>query len=139
MVRFRDHLRAERALAVLMFVSPWLFGFSRISAAKSVLIALGVALGAYSLLHSRIPRGIHIAMDVFVGFFVIVAPYFYQYRPEISGAQALYHLGLGLSLWGLDVFTQPERHTLKIEEKLPTTLTELRVHEQFEKGFKKSA
>jgi hypothetical protein len=126
-----SHARWDRVIALILLVSPWLFGLSHISAARNLFVALGAALAIYS--RSRaIPPGIHNVCDVFVGFFLMIGPYFYQYRSSISASQALLHFAIGFGIWGLVLFTGPGPESQK--EKLPTDLSELR-----KEAFKRSA
>lgn len=106
MFSLRGHFHFERFIALILIAGPWLFGLSNVSAARDVFLSLGLALAFYSIFLGRIPPGIHMIMDVFVGFFLMVAPYFYQYRSEISTLQALLHYVFGLGLWATIALTR---------------------------------
>ena len=98
MISLRSHARLDRVFAGVLVVSPWLFAFSRIHPARNLFVALGIALFAYSSIRV-LSLGIHDLCDVFVGFFLMSGPFFYQYRDSLSGVQILLHFAIGFGLW----------------------------------------
>jgi hypothetical protein len=83
------HAIVEPFMAVVIIASPWIFGFSDVSEAKSVAIAVGVIMllsGAmtqwrYSVA-KIIPLPAHFATDVVLGAFLILSPFIFGFSDE---------------------------------------------------------
>jgi hypothetical protein len=83
------HATVEPVLAVLIIASPWIFGFSDVSEAKSVAIAVGVVMllsGAmtqwrYSLVN-LIPLSAHFATDMLLGAFLVLSPFIFGFSDQ---------------------------------------------------------
>jgi hypothetical protein len=132
MFSLRGHLRADFIFAALLVAGPWVFELSKIEPARNVFLSLGLALGFYSWFRKVIPVGIHMAMDIFVGFYLMIAPYFYQYRSGISNTQTILHFVIGLGIWATVVLTQSE--TAAPEKKLPSEVSQLKTKDRVKKA-----
>ena len=99
----RTHNVLDYVLGVALILSPPVFGFSDVPAARSTCLNLGFSIIAYSLftryrwsIFKLIPIGVHMALDIILGASLILAPWVLGYRPLITGGQLLVHFVLGL-------------------------------------------
>jgi hypothetical protein len=83
------HAAIEPLMAVLIIGSPWIFGFSDVSDAKTVAFVVGVLMllgGAmtrwrYSLV-KIIPLEAHFAMDLLLGALLVLSPFIFDFSNE---------------------------------------------------------
>jgi hypothetical protein len=115
MIPIKVHNIVDYVAAAALIVCPYIFGFSDVPAARDLFIVLGLALAAYSAvtqyrysLAKVIPLGVHMFLDVVVGFVLMIGPYSFNYRALISDGQTALHFILGLSLWALVALTRPQ-------------------------------
>jgi hypothetical protein len=99
----KTHNVLDYLLGVALILSPPVFGFSDVPAARSTCLNLGFAIIAYSLftryrwsIFKLIPIGLHMTFDIILGASLILAPWALGYRPLITGGQLLVHFVLGL-------------------------------------------
>ena len=99
--------RGRRIFGVLLFLD--------IPTARNLFVALGVILAGYSAitqyrysLAQVIPLGVHMFLDVVVGFVLMIGPYSFGYRALISDGQTALHFVLGLGVWALVALTRPQ-------------------------------
>lgn len=95
-------------------LSPSLFGFSAVPAARNLFLVLGLGLIGYSLLTRYrysiakiIPIGVHMALDVGAGVVLMLGPWVFGYSNLITGGQTLVHFVFGLGAIGLVALTRP--------------------------------
>jgi hypothetical protein len=80
------HAMIEPVMAILVIVSPWLFGFSDVSDAKTLAIIVGIVMlltGAmtrwrYSVV-KLIPLEMHFFMDVAIAALLIASPWLFGF------------------------------------------------------------
>lgn len=77
-------------MAIVLIVSPWLFGFDNVESAKWVPIVLGIGLIVYSLLTNYelgmarlIPMPIHLGLDILSGIVLAVSPWLFGFADDI--------------------------------------------------------
>jgi hypothetical protein len=95
------HAMIEPVMAILLIVSPWLFGFDDVSDAKTVAIIIGVAMlltGAttrwrYSLV-KLIPLEVHFLMDVAIGALLVVSPWLFGFDGDGGATRFFVILGV---------------------------------------------
>jgi hypothetical protein len=92
MISLRTHSILDYGVAALLVVSPWIFGFATVDAARSVFFTAGLSLLAYSLITDYrysvakiVPVGVHMFMDVVLSILVMIAPAVFGYRDLITG------------------------------------------------------
>ena len=83
------HAALEPLMAVLIIASPWIFGFSDVSEAKTICIIVGaVMLLAGSLTRWRfslvklIPLRTHFATDLLLGALLILSPFIFGFSDQ---------------------------------------------------------
>lgn len=120
MIPLRAHNILDYVIGAILMVSPWLFGFGDIAAARNTLMILGLGLITYSLLTNYyfsiarvIPLGLHMAFDAAAGAALILAPSLLQYRNQLTDGQHAVHFLLGLGAITLVAFTKPRTETAK--------------------------
>jgi hypothetical protein len=98
---------------VVLMASPYVFGFSDIESARNVFLVLGAGLIIYSLLTNYrysiakiIPLGVHMALDVIAGIFLMLAPSIWAYRPLLTGGEYAWHFIIGLGVIALVAVTR---------------------------------
>ena len=126
MISLRTHNILDYAIGIVLFVCPALFGFADIDAARNTFVFLGGGLILYSLLTDYeysiakwIPVGLHMALDVAIGFGLMLSPSIFDYRSQLTGVQNVLHFVLGLGTIALVVFTRPQ--ALAISSEIETT------------------
>ena len=112
MIPLKVHNVLDYVAAAILVLSPYLFGFSDVTAARNVFLILGFGLAGYSLLTRYrysiakiIPLGVHMMLDSLAGIVVILAPYVFGYRDQITGGVTALHYVLGLGVLGLVALT----------------------------------
>lgn len=120
MISLRVHNVLDYVIGAILLISPWLFGFAQVEAARNVYIILGAGLITYSLLTNYyfavarvIPLGLHMVFDFTAGIVLILAPTLIQYRYRISDGQYAVHALLGLGAVALVAFTRPRTENAK--------------------------
>jgi hypothetical protein len=115
------HARLHRWLAIVLIAVPWLFGFESVPGGRNVFVGVGLAMLIYPMLRICSPV-LHLGFDLFAGFFLMIAPDFFQYSEAISEIQAMAHLTAGLLLWGVVAITLVRRGirpSIAVRLKLP--------------------
>jgi hypothetical protein len=122
MVTIRAHNIADYFLGATFIATPFAFGFSHVYFAQDVFLVLGVAVIGYSLLtdyaHSiskAIPLGMHMTFDAVCGIFVVLAPWIYGYREELSLFQVGMHWALGIAAIALPMLTNTHTQSGSID------------------------
>lgn len=120
MFSLKTHNVIDYLVGALLIVSPWLFGFSDVQAARVVFLMSGTALIGYSLLTNYyysvariLPLGIHMTLDAVLGVILILAPALFGYRDEIMPLQYVAHVVLGIGAVALVALTRPRTETAK--------------------------
>lgn len=112
-------------MAVVLIISPWLFGFDDVESAKWVPIVLGIGLIVYSLptnyelgMTHLIPLPIHLGLDILSGIVLAVSPWLFGFADDIWWP----HLILGLIEIGAGLLTQTHPSYAKgLPEDMTTT------------------
>jgi len=113
------HSVLDYASAVLIIASPWLFGFEPVGGAA---LFLPIVLGAIQFimviftrhelgLFKVIPIQLHLIIDMFMGFILIVSPFLYGFYHNVF----LPHVIFGLLLFGAGIFTSPSPFLDKLD------------------------
>jgi hypothetical protein len=120
MIPLKVHNSIDYLTGALLLVAPWLFDFSHVIEARTLFLIGGIALIAYSLLTNydfsltrMIPLGVHMTLDTVLGIFLILAPALLGYREQVTEAQYVVHVVLGVSLVGLVALTRPRTEVSK--------------------------
>lgn len=120
MLSLKSHNVLDYLLGALFLVSPWFFDFVQIVEARLLFLASGFTLIAYSLftnyyysLARLVPLGVHMTLDAVLGVFLILAPALLNYRGEITPAQYVVHIVLGVATVGMVAITKPKSETSK--------------------------
>jgi hypothetical protein len=120
MIPIRIHNVLDYAMAAAFLLLPSLGGLSGVYFAHDVFRVVGFGILGYSLLTDyprslikAMPLGVHMTFDVVCGIFVIIAPWVYNYRDELTPFQSALHWVLGLLTVASVILT--ERH----HEELP--------------------
>jgi hypothetical protein len=126
MLSLKTHNILDYVIGAILVLCPYVFGFSDVTAAKTVFLVLGFGLIGYSLLTNYqyslfkvIPLGVHMTFDVIAGAVLILAPYVFGYRGMITGGQTALHYVLGLGAWALVATTRPRSERDVIMTKTP--------------------
>jgi len=95
----KTHGGLDYGTAILLIVSPWLFGFSDLEPAKTITIAAGILIIMMSLFTNyelgfikAIPMQIHLYADILLGLFLIASPWLFNFSDETY----LFHVIMGL-------------------------------------------
>lgn len=114
MIPLRIHNILDYVIGAVLVLSPYVFGFSDVDAARNVFLVLGFGLIGYSLFTNYrysiakvIPLGVHMFMDVSAGVVLMLAPYVFGYSDLITGGQLAFHYVMGLGAIGLVALTRP--------------------------------
>jgi hypothetical protein len=95
------HAMIEPLMAVLIIVSPWLFGFSDVSDAKTICIIVGIVMllaGAmtqwrYSLV-KLIPLRTHFMTDLLLAAVLILTPFIFGFSDEGGATRFMIIVGV---------------------------------------------
>jgi len=95
--------------SILLFASPWLFGFAHLSGAASLIpMYMGGTLLLMALftdnklgLFKAIPMQMHLIIMMFCSFFLLVSPFIFSFADKVFLPQVI----LGLIFIGLSIFT----------------------------------
>ena len=120
-VPLKTHNVLDYVVGAALIVTPYIFGFAEILAARNAFLALGFAMIAYSSLTDYyysvakiIPLGLHMGLDVAVGLITMFAPWIFSYNLALTGGQMAVHWILGLGAIGLVSLTKPRTEAEKI-------------------------
>jgi hypothetical protein len=120
MIPLKIHNVLDYIIGALLIVTPWLFGFGQIPAARSLFLIAGIGLVAYSLLTKYdysiakvIPLGVHMILDALIGIVTILAPVMLGYRDLLTGGQYAVHVIWGIGAVGLVALTSPKTEATK--------------------------
>jgi hypothetical protein len=132
MIPLKVHNVLDYVVGVLLALSPYLFGFSDVVAARNVFLVVGLGLIAYSSITNYyysvakiIPLGVHMVLDAISGIVLILAPALFDYREVISDGQFALHFVMGIGALALVAFTRTRSETAKT----PIERAEIRHHE----------
>jgi predicted membrane metal-binding protein len=114
----RMHGMLDYPAAIVLILSPWIFGFHDVGGAA---VALPIIVGVLSLLQSpltdyelgvvdMIPLRMHLMLDVVAGFVLAISPWLFGFADEGTNAW-LPHLLLGLLVMGSGLMTRGDRET----------------------------
>jgi hypothetical protein len=122
MISLRSHNILDYVGGALLILSPFLFGFADVDAARNVFMLSGFFLIMYSLFTNYefaalrvIPLGVHMSLDVIIGIVVLTAPFIFGYREFITAGQEYLHYILGVGVIALVGFTAERTEADKIE------------------------
>lgn len=120
MIPLKVHNVIDYIVGALLIVSPWIFGFAEIPAARTLFLVGGVGLIAYSLITKYyysiakiLPLGVHMTLDALLGVLVILAPALFGYRDFLTEGQYAAHIVLGIGAVGLVALTRPRTEAAK--------------------------
>lgn len=129
MIPLKVHNVLDYVIGVALALSPFVFGFSDVLAARNVFLVLGVGLIGYSLMTNYyysvakiIPLGAHMVMDALSGIVLILSPALFGYRELITDGQFALHFVMGIGALGLGALTR----TRTEDAKTPIERTEIR-------------
>lgn len=112
MIPLKIHNILDYVGGLILLLTPSLFGFADIDAARNFFVIAGLGLITYSLftkyeiaLWRKIPLGVHMTMDVIAGVATILAPYLFGYSLLLTGTQTAVHWILGFGVIGLVALT----------------------------------
>ncbi len=73
-----------------MLASPWLFGFAEITAARNIILSLGIIVWIMSLftnyeggISKKLAMSTHLWGDLFMGIFLAASPWLFRFANEI--------------------------------------------------------
>ncbi len=120
MIPLKPHNVLDYVIGALLVISPWLFGFADVLAARNVFLVLGAGLIVYSLLTNYyyaivrvIPLGVHMTLDSLAGVVLILAPALFGYRDLLTTGQYAVHMIFGIGAIGLVALTRPRTEAAK--------------------------
>jgi hypothetical protein len=132
MIPLKVHNVLDYVIGVALALSPYVFGFSDVTAARNVFLVLGIGLIAYSSITNYyysvakiIPLGVHMVLDALAGIVLILSPALFGYRDLITDGQFALHFVMGIGTLGLVALTR----TRTEEAKTPVQRMEIRHHE----------
>lgn len=103
MISLRTHNILDYVIGAILVLSPYVFGFSDINAARNVFLVLGFGLIGYSMLTKYyysvaklIPIKVHMVFDVTAGIILLLAPGIFNYGTMLTGGQVALHYVMGL-------------------------------------------
>ena len=131
MVSLKVHNILDYVIALVLVLSPFIFGFSDITAAKNIFLVLGFGLATYSLITKYyyciariIPVGVHMIFDSAAGVTLLAAPYLFDYRENLTELQFGVHVAMGVGAIGLVSLTKTRTEAAKtVEERRDTSGT----------------
>lgn len=119
----RDHNIIDYIAAAGLVLSPYIFQFDHIEPARNTFLFLGLGLALYSAFTvyqysflKIIPLKTHMHLDLFTGLVLMISPWLFDYRNDITNAQIALHFVLGLALLGLVMLTEPTNLTKLFNE-----------------------
>ena len=90
----RMHAMMEPLAAIVIIASPWIFGYSESSDAKTLAIVVGIIMLVSGMttrwrwsLAKLVPLRAHFATDVLLGIFLIAAPFIFGFGDEGGAAR----------------------------------------------------
>jgi hypothetical protein len=96
------HAALEPFMAALLIASPWIFGFSDVSDAKTLVIAVGIIMlitGAMTrwryAIARVIPLEMHFAADLALGALLILSPFIFGFSDAGAAARFTIIVGAG--------------------------------------------
>jgi hypothetical protein len=99
MISTKTHGVLDYSVGLLLVLSPWLFGFSDVPAARWTIIVLGLAALIYSLCtdyelgaFSLLPISVHLGLDFCSGLILAASPWLFGF----AGIVYLPHLLFGI-------------------------------------------
>jgi hypothetical protein len=103
------HAVLDYMTGVLLIVSPWLFGFADVNAAKLVAVVMGIVMLVMSFLTDYegggkkvLSMSTHLTMDLLSGIFLAVSPWLFNFSDLVY----LPHLIIGILEIGASLFTE---------------------------------
>ncbi len=131
MIPLRVHNVIDYVVGVALALSPYVFGFSDVVAARNVFLVVGILWLAYSSITNYyysiakiIPLGAHMVLDALNGIVLIVSPALFGYRELITDGQFALHFVMGIGALAVVAFTR----TRTEEAKTPLQRTQIRRH-----------
>jgi hypothetical protein len=120
MIPLKVHNVIDYIMAAFLIVSPWVFGFASVGAARNLFVIAGIVYAGYSLLTKYyysaariIPLGAHMTLDAALGVLLILAPALFGYREFLTQGQYAAHIVLGIGAVGLVALTRPRTEAAK--------------------------
>lgn len=122
MVSLKTHNILDYVGGALLIMSPFLFGFADINAARNVFTLAGFILILYSLFTNYyyavirvIPLGVHMTLDAINGVLLITAPWIFNYRAFLTPGQEYLHYVLGVGVLALVGLTREKTESDKLQ------------------------
>lgn len=129
MIPLKVHNVIDYVVGVALVLSPYVFGFADVIAARNVFIVVGLAWIGYSSITNYyysiakiIPLGAHMVLDALAGIALILSPALFGYRDLITDGQFALHFVMGIGALAVVALTR----TRTEEAKTPIQRTEIR-------------
>lgn len=120
MVSLKIHNILDYVIAITLVAIPFVFGLTDIPSARNIFLVLGGGLAAYSLMTKYyyclariIPLGLHMTFDAIAGLVLMVSPFAFGYRDNLSSGQFAIHMIMGLGALGLVALTKTRSEAAK--------------------------
>ena len=131
MLSLKAHNVLDYLIAAILVLAPFLFGFSNVPLANNLFLSLGLILAIYSLftkyyysIAKIIPIGAHMTLDLGLGLLLLVAPFVFNYRDQLTYGSFMVHVILGVGTIGFVALTRTRTEDAKTpEEKFETQST----------------
>ncbi len=131
MIPLKVHNVIDYVVGVALALSPFVFGFSDVTAARNVFLVVGIGWLLYSSLTNYyysvakiIPLGAHMVLDALSGITLILSPALFGYRELITDGQFALHFVMGIGALAVVAFTR----TRTEEAKTPVQRASIRRH-----------
>ena len=120
MVSIKAHNVLDYVLGGVLILSPYVFGFAEVDAARGLFLFLGFGIIAYSLITAYpysifkwIPLGWHMGLDVLLGVSLILGAYVFGYNEFMTFGQMVVHYVLGIGAISLVAVTRPKQREIR--------------------------
>jgi hypothetical protein len=130
MINLKSHNIMDYVIAMVLVLSPFVFGFAEIDAARNTFLVLGFGLAGYSLITKYfysiakiIPLGVHMVFDVLAGVVIILAPYLFNYNWALTTGQNAWHWIMGIGAMALVGVTRTRTEADKTPEERRLTVS----------------
>jgi hypothetical protein len=129
MISLKSHNMLDYLLALTLIMTPFLFGFSHVLAARNVCLLLGLALALSGLCTSYyfsllkfIPLSTHMLLDMAIGVVLILGPFIFNYAPRLTPGQLTWHWIMGLGVWAVVGLTSTRSRSIQSRRQRRTLI-----------------
>ena len=120
MISLKTHNILDYVIGIVLILSPSVFGFSGVMAARNAFVIYGLAIIGYSLFTDYyysfaklISIRNHMALDASLGVILLISPWLIGYSTAVTSGQLVLHFVLGLGAIALATFT--DRSMMQVE------------------------